>query len=243
METRPMGPASSSPASKTPASTRSARPSHRLRRTGCSQRTGSRSTLDDDTVTCPADVTVRIGRLRDGTGVAKFGAALFDLPARRAVHHVRARAKGPRRGERGLARTGTRGTGRSEVASRLPSDASEGRAKARPSDATPTRRTASEGAPEAPSCRRLQPPFRRSKPRAPRKARALLDPRRRVGGGWMRATWRAVTSPDRSSGPISYHRPAQLATYLTPQRDEKGAFAAASGRTAITLVPRSTPAT
>jgi hypothetical protein len=36
--------------------------------------------LDDDTVTCPADVTVRIGRLRDGTGVAKFGARCSTCP-------------------------------------------------------------------------------------------------------------------------------------------------------------------
>ena len=36
--------------------------------------------LDADTVTCPAQITVRIGRLQDGTGVAKFGAHCAGCP-------------------------------------------------------------------------------------------------------------------------------------------------------------------
>jgi len=36
--------------------------------------------LDDDTVTCPAEITVRIGRLKDGTGVAKFAGHCADCP-------------------------------------------------------------------------------------------------------------------------------------------------------------------
>ena len=34
----------------------------------------------DDTVTCPAEITVRIGRLKDGTGVAKFAGHCADCP-------------------------------------------------------------------------------------------------------------------------------------------------------------------
>jgi hypothetical protein len=36
--------------------------------------------LDEDTVTCPAGVTVTIGRLKDGTGVAKFAANCRTCP-------------------------------------------------------------------------------------------------------------------------------------------------------------------
>jgi hypothetical protein len=38
--------------------------------------------LDADTVTCPAEVTVKIGRLRDGSGVAKFAEHCASCPLR-----------------------------------------------------------------------------------------------------------------------------------------------------------------
>jgi len=38
--------------------------------------------LESDTVTCPAEVTVKIGRLKDKTGVAKFGGHCSTCPLR-----------------------------------------------------------------------------------------------------------------------------------------------------------------
>src|SRR5487761_2157353 len=69
------------------------------------------------------------------------------------------------------------------MARRLPADATEGRTKARPPDATPARRTTRTGARHAARRRRLQPPRRGDEPGAPREARGSLDAGRRMDRG------------------------------------------------------------
>lgn len=169
--------------------------------------------LEADAVTRPAKATVRIGRVKDRTGVAKFSKHCATCPLGAQCNDVGPQATGPRRGERGRARASR--ADRFKVACRLPADTPEGREKARPPDETPTRRLTREGARKTPRRSRLQPPVRSSQPHAPRDARGPLDRGRNMGRGPVRGSGRTPVRRDRPRGPAFCYELASFAPSRT----------------------------
>ena len=97
--------------------------------------------LSADTVGCPAGVTVKIGRHKDGAGVAKFGAHCMTCPLAEqcTTSHL---GRKIRVGVHEAALARARTTSRLGLAGRLPGDPSQSRTQARPPHETQTRRKA-----------------------------------------------------------------------------------------------------
>jgi hypothetical protein len=131
-------------------------------------------------VICPAEITAKIRRLQDGTGIAKFAEHCSTCPL---VTQCTTSGLGRKFrvgvNEASLARP--RGAGQSHVVRRLPRHVSEGRAKDCASYETPTRRTTSPGVRHYQSRRRLQTVSRSGQSGAPRCARGSRRPK---DGNW-----------------------------------------------------------
>ena len=195
MATPPMGPASSSRLEDADIDSKCKTQPPVARRTGCSPRTGSPIDLETDTVTCPAEVTVGSDRHQERSGIANFGEACADLPAPAAVHR-QPQAGAPSRisvHEAALARA--RAARPTRMARRLPGDAPEGRAQARPPHAPQARRTTSPGARTPQVGCRLQPARRSGQPRPAGCAGCLLHPRRGVERGLSHRHLGAAVAP------------------------------------------------
>ncbi len=217
--TRPMGPASSSSASMTSTSTRAAGPSRRRLPAGKFAKDRFDINLINNTVTCPAGVTVTIRRGADGGGIAYFSEHCSSCPLRGECtdaaggpHHPGRTSSKP-----ALARARQR-QDRPRLANRLPGQPTQGRTQARPPDAPPPRRPPSTCPRTTQGRRRLQPPRRRRQPRAPRHARTSLHDHR-MGGHRMnqparthqRPPWRPDSDPVPRAGvrhpPQPHRRP------------------------------------
>jgi hypothetical protein len=134
--------------------------------------------LDNDTVTCPNQVTVTIRRGRDGGGIASFADACTTCPMRgqcttsTAGRTVRVTAH-----EATLARARKEQTDPS-LACRLPGHPPQDRTQDRSPHAPSPRRPTSPRPGPHQSRRRLQPPRRRPQPRTARHPRPQINTHR-----------------------------------------------------------------
>ena len=136
--------------------------------------------LIEDTVTCPAGVSVEIRPQRDGGGLAYFADACASCPLRPSAPPLSAGAPS--------ASVPTKkrlpepeDASATPVARRLPRHTSEGRAKARPPHAPKARWPPSSGPRHREGRRRLQPARRGDEPGTSRRARRAEQRRRGVG--------------------------------------------------------------
>ena len=165
--------------------------------------------LDNDTVTCPAGLTVSIRRGANGDGIAYFAEHCTTCPLRGDVHqrgrwphHLHQR---PRSGTHPRPCT----TSRSRLADRLPRQPTQSRTQTRAPHATTTRRTTSTRPRTTQSRRRLQPPRRRDQPRPPRHPRPALHTHRMDGH-------RVIPSPENAANPATHRLPPTPSTQSHP---------------------------